>query len=252
MKKYLIVIIIAFALSGSANAQFTNIGFRVGAGLSTLTDDLTEKTPISSISGGIYTTYEFNKVHSLISEVFYVQLGVNFVRRGGKYEEVFNLGSNLSSQHTGSIDAWYVQVPLLANLRLELPLKKRKHYARAFFGPAVSIGVLGKYNEQKVTPYQDSRKINFKIAGEGAFDYLNRIDAELIAGLGYEHKNITISIYVDHGFLSVMDEPDILRTLESGNPDEPVMHAGSSLSAYMISFSYRIPIGSNTDPRAVK
>lgn len=255
-----------FALTGVANAQFTNFGIRVGGGFSTLTDDLTEKTPILGASVGLYTTYEFTTLRSFMGRIFYLQFGANFVRRGGKYEEVFVLGESLTSEHKGSLDAYYVQVPVLANFHFELPIRKnRGHFVRAFLGPAVSVGVMGKYSEIKVTPYQPSTEINYKIVNAPAFDYVKRIDAEIIAGIGYEYKNITLSFYVDHGFLSVKDERDALRTLEANgsanagtgtgtgsgtsNTGNDILHAGSSLNAYMFSFGYRFPIG-RSDPRA--
>ena len=247
MKKILIVFICFIALSMGAMAQITNLGLRGGVGISKLSDDLTDKTPILAVSVGGYATLEFTQLRSPMAYIFYLQGGLNIVRRGGGYSEVFSIAQGLNTEHHGSYDAWYAQVPILANFRFELPVKKRKQYLRLFFGPAVSYGIIGTYSERKVTPFQPQRDVNYKIHNAAAFDYMNRLDAEAIFGFGYENRNITFSIYVDHGFLSVYDEIDALRTIENG--DNPVNHAGSSLTAYMVSIGYRFPLRKTDDHR---
>ncbi|MBQ4376634.1 MAG: PorT family protein [Bacteroidales bacterium] len=247
MKKIFAVLICLFALSAGAMAQITNLGLRGGIGISKLSDDLTEKTPILAVSAGGYATLEFTKLRSPMAYIFYLQGGLNVVRRGGGYSETFAIAEGLTTEHHGNYDAWYVQVPILANFRFELPVKKRNQYLRLFFGPAASYGIIGTYSERKVTPFQPQRDVNYKIHNAAAFDYMNRLDVEAIFGFGYENRNITFSIYVDHGFLSVYDEIDALRTIENG--DNPVTHAGSSLTAYMVSVGYRFPLRKTDDRR---
>ncbi|MBR1517623.1 MAG: PorT family protein [Bacteroidales bacterium] len=242
MKKFVASFILLCALSLGASAQLTNIGVRLGGGISRLSDDLTEKTPLASFSFGGYAMLEFTKLRSPMAYIFYLQGGINFTRRGGSYSEVFTIAPGLSTEHHGSFDAYYVQVPILANFRFELPVRKRKQYVRFFVGPAVSYGLLGRYSERKVTPFQPQRDVNYKIQNAPAFDYMNRLDVEAIVGIGYESQRFTFSIYVDHGFLSAKDEVDALRTIENG--DVPVNHAGCSITAYMLSVGYRFPLGS--------
>ena len=247
MKRFIIALMLVVAFAGAAKAQFSYVGFRVAGGIATLQDDLTEKTPILGASAGIYVNYDFSRLRSVMSQIFYLQSGVNLTRRGGTYYEKFAVGEKISSEHEVTMDAWYVQVPLLANFRFELPAKTRRQYVRLFVGPAISVGVFGSYNDMQTTPRLPQREVNHKIRNAAAFDYMNRIDADLMVGIGYEYNRFTISFYVDHGFLSSVDERDVLRTIE--NQGNEVTHGGCNMTAYMLSASYRLPLNANKDPR---
>ena len=215
-----------------------------------LTDDLTDKTPIMGAAVGGYFDIHFTGMKSPVAYVLYLRSGLNVVRRGGKFEEVFEVAKGITSTHKGSYDALYVQLPILLNFHFELPGTRRSQFVRAFVGPAVSYGFNGRYSDEKVTPYSggttatniDPATINYNIHNEPAFDYLKPLDVEIIAGVGYEYKNWNFNLYLDHGFLSTIDEEDALKTAYNEN-NEPVMRSGASLTSYMVSVGYNIPVG---------
>ena len=240
MKKIFLTILLTMTLSGVSVAQITNFGIRVGGGLSTIYDDLTKKTPIIGASAGAFITIEFKEMRSPLAYIFYIQTGLNVVRRGGYFREDFDQPYSLPSVHEGGYDALYGQLPILLNFHIEIPGSRRTQFAKIFLGPAISCGFYGTYDDRKVTPHLPQSDINYKIHNANAFDHLNRIDVEAIFGIGYEYKQWDFNIYIDHGFLSAKDEPDATKSTDSGTP---VMRAGASLTSYMLSVGYRFPIG---------
>lgn len=234
MKKIFLTILLTLTFTGVSVAQITNFGIRVGGGLSTIYDDLTEKTPIMGASVGAFITIEFRQMRSPLAYIFSIQTGLNVVRRGGKFREDFDQPYSLPSVHEGGYDALYGQLPVLLNFHIEIPGSRRKQFVKLFLGPAVSYGFYGTYEDRKVTPHLPQTDINYKIHNAKAFDYLNRLDVEAIVGVGYEHKNWDFSIYVDHGFLSVQDVKDAA----TGE-----MRSGASLNSYMLAVGYHFPIG---------
>ncbi len=236
MKRLIIILFVALAFS--ASAQISGFGVRLSGGLSTITDDLTEKTPIFGASLGGYLSYGFERQHNVLSQLFYLNIGLNVARRGGIYSEKFDIAENLLTERVGKYDALYVQVPVLAQFRFELPMMRRqRHYASLLVGPAVSVGVIGQYSDRAVTPFMPQREVNYVIDHAAAFDYMNRLDVSAVVGLEYEINNFTLGLFMDYGFCSVKDEVDAVKTIENGG--ETTMHPGGNIMSFLLSVGYK-------------
>lgn len=230
------------------HAQFGDYGVKIGLGHATIDDDLTTKSGILGASVGGYINYTFHESESMLAEVFYLQSGLNLIRRGNNFEEVLETGTNLMIRE-GYIHAWYAQIPILACMHLEMPIRQAGHSLGFFMGPAVSIGITGVYNERKVSPYVSSLDANYDLRINGTahdrdpFSHLNRIDISAILGISYEYKNMTATAYLDHGFMATSTGVDVLRLLEqqqTGDTDIRVKIPNGTNIAYMLSIAYRL------------
>ena len=240
MKKIFLTVLMCVALAPIVHAQFTNFGVQVGGGYSHLRDNLTSKGGIMGVTVGGYVTYSFLNSHSVMADIFYLQGGLNFMRRGGRFEEITDDGVIRSERKT-KYSGWYLQIPILANFRYELPLAARGHFARFFVGPAFSFGIFGNYNDRKVTPFRPQQTWNYEIKNDPVFDHAKRIDANLIAGLGYQYGNIVASLYVDYGFLSIGETEDVLHNMETSDASRLGVTNGNIVT-YMLSVGYQFPI----------
>lgn len=244
----LIVLLGLIGLMGNVQAQFGDYGVKVGIGHATIDDDLTTKSGILGASVGGYINYTFHESESMLAEVFYLQSGLNLIRRGSNFEEVMETGTNLMIRE-GYIHAWYAQIPILACVHLEMPIRQAGHSIGFFLGPAIGIGITGVYNERKVSPFVSAYDANYDLCINGTakdrdpFSHLNRLDVSAILGLSYEYKDLTITAYLDHGFLATSTGVDVLRILEreqTGNTEINVRIPNGTNVAYMVSVAYRL------------
>lgn len=251
MKKiFLLGLIGLMSLMGrEANAQFGDYGVKVGLGLATMDDDLSISSPILGASVGGYINYTFAKSQSVLEETFFLQSGLNLCRKGGNFEEVLENGSSLMHRE-GYYHAYYIQLPILACVHYELPIRSSGHVVGLFVGPAVSYGLFGAYSDRKVTPGIASSSANYDVdvmgtdADRQVFNHIERLDVEVMLGLTYEHGPFSAAIYVDRGFLATSEGDDILRIIEgtqSGTTSKVDIKIpnGNNIS-YMLSLSYKL------------
>ena len=86
-----------------------------------------------------------------------------------------------------------------------------------------------------------------------SFKHMRRIDVGLILGVGYQWRNFTFDIYMDHGFIALMKKDDVLAPfdqVQSNDPTQPQQnntpadrnaYTGTN-QAFMISIGYQLPI----------
>ena len=225
-----------------AQAQFGDYGVKVGIGLSTIADDLGTKLPILGATIGGFVNYTFESRENMLADAFYLQAGLNLVRKGSNYEEKFEQESNLSIR-SGYNHVYYLQLPILACLRFELPLRSRGHVMGIYAGPAVSFGLFGRMNEKMVTPsYGNDPSVNYKMSGN-AFDRVKRWDVSAIVGLNYEYDDFVFSIYGDFGFLATSESDDIMSLIanaQAGTIGDAKKISNGHNASYMLSVSYKL------------
>lgn len=234
-----------------AQAQFGDYGVRFGLGSATLKDDLSSKSPILGVNAGAYLNYTFKHSPTVLAEIFYLQTGVNLIRRGNTFEEYFEHDNTLAHR-TGYHHSWYVQVPVLAGVHMELPVREVGHVVGFYLGPAVSYGLFGSYADRLITPGYSSRAVNYDVNFSGSaadrklYNHINRLDVSAIFGISYERGNITLSLFVDHGFLAVSEDVDVLRIINDAQAGiTPNMNnlpkiADGNNNAVMLSVSYKL------------
>lgn len=247
----LIVLLGLIGLMGNVQAQFGDYGVKVGLGWSSLEDDLASDSPVLSASIGGYINYTFAESESVLAEIFYLQSGLNIVRKGSNFAEHRENGNNIMAR-TGYYHPWYAQIPILACVHFELPIRQEGHSVNAFLGPAISIGLFGGYGDRKITPGVPSPSANYDVnfngsaADRAVFNHIKRIDVSAIAGLSYEYGDFTVSLYVDRGFIPTSSGDDILRIIEtqqgggSTASDVNVKIPNGYNMSYMLSVSYRL------------
>ena len=233
---------------GSAHAQFGDYGVKIGVGLATMDDDLASKSPILGASIGGYINYTFAQSESVLAETFYLQTGLNLTRRGGNFQEVLENGASLMFRE-GYYHSYYIQLPILACVHYELPIRASGHVVGVFLGPSVSYGLFGSYGDRRITPGITSSTANYDVNFNGSpddrkvFNHVNRLDVSAIFGFCYEYKRLSASIYIDHGFLATSEGDDILRIIENaagGSSKVDVKIPNGHNVAYMLSVSYSL------------
>lgn len=258
MKKIFVLGLIALIglLGHTAHAQFGDYGVKAGLGVATITDDLATHSPILGANVGGYINYTFAKSKSVLAEIFYLQSGINITRRGRNFQEIFQLNNSMSIRE-GYSHAYSVQVPILAGVHMELPIRSAGHVVGVFLGPAVSYGFWGRYTDRMVSPGNPDPRVNYDLSIEGTdkqrniFTHVNRLDVNAILGLSYEYGNFTLSLFVDHGFMPIAKDKDILRIINnaqstaSNKVDEEIPDGNNT--AYMISLAYRLGIFSKSN-----
>lgn len=231
-----------------AQAQFGDYGVKVGIGLATMDDDLTSSTPILGASVGGYINYTFAQSESVLAETFFLQTGLNLTRRGGNFQEVLENGASLMFRE-GYYHSYYLQLPILACVHYELPIRSAGHVVGVFLGPAVSYGLFGSYGDRRITPGITSTSANYDVNFNGSpddrkvFNHVNRLDVSAIFGFSYEYKKLRASIYIDHGFLATSEGDDILRIIENSAPGSnkvDIKIPNGHNVAYMLSVSYSL------------
>ena len=237
----------------AAHAQFDDYGVKGAFGTATLADDLGTKSPILGLNAGCYLNYTFKHSPTVLSEIFYLQTGINLIRRGNRFEEHYEHDNTLSFRE-GYHHAYYVQLPVLAGLHFELPIREPGHIVGIYLGPAVNYGLFGRYADRMITPGYTSRAANYDVNFTGKdkdralFNHIGRLDVSAILGLSYEHGRYTYSLFVDHGFIAVSEGTDVLRTIinnlgnttgTTNNNDNLTIPDGNN-NAVMFSVAYKL------------
>lgn len=212
MKKLLIALTVLVSLSVTSQAQFLNWGVRGGAGIGLHTDDMATCSPVLAANLGAFVSFGFTQSQSLAADNFVLQTGLNLIRRGTHFEEVLEKGMNMSIRE-GSYAAYYAQLPILATIRYELPLRQPGHRVLFSVGPAVSVGLFGDYIDRKISPGMPQYTWNYKL-DKDAFTVLNRVDVNLLVGAGYEWKDLSVMLQFDFGLLAVTKAEDFLKSSE--------------------------------------
>lgn len=237
MKKILIVLTLFVTLAFSAQAQLVNFGVRAGAGMALHVDNLSQNTPILGANLGGFVTFGFSGSQSMLAENIYLQTGLNLIRRGTKFIDVLEAAMSIRD---GFYHAWYVQLPVTALFRYEMPLREPGHYALLSIGPAVSYGLFGTMDDRKVTRGLPQEDWNYhKI--EPVFDNLDRLDVNWLFGVGYEYQDLSVMLQLDYGFLAVDAEPDALKTTTENNSDNRIVSLGNNF-ALLLTVGYQFPV----------
>ena len=275
MKKIIATIVLCLVLGMSAQAQWTSAGVKVGIGYSTYTDDLRTDHGIFGFNFGGFAEYSFTQSNSFILENLSLHFGLNLIRRGYVFEDVYEHGLRLSVTD-GFTHAWYAQIPVLVRYKYELPIKKAGHYLTVQLGPAFSMGLFGNFRERKISPQMPQEGMNYDTyvtepkEARHVFRHIRRPDVNIIFGLGYEHEYWAVDVFLDYGFLATSLSPDRVKELEqqeakdhpvtpkgsndnnnnNNEPNKPIdpdkmrtkMPNGNNISV-MASLTYRIPLG---------
>lgn len=256
MKKTLIILAIGLFACFSTQAQITHKGARLGLGASYVADDQLTSSPVLGVTLGGFINYGFENAQSFWADNLYLQAGFNIARRGTNFEQVLE---GTRSYRYGYSHNYYAQIPIMACWRYELPLLQPNHIVNFYVGPVISVGMFGKYRDRQVTPGYPQTTVNYDTELSSnrkdrySFQHMRRIDAALQLGVGYQHNNITLDLFWEHGFVPLMNSADVLRTLsnnqltpgENGStpkPDNRNAYTGTN-SAFMLSVSYQLPWG---------
>ena len=236
MKKILIVLALFVSLSVTARAQFLNFGVRGGVGMAVHLDDLADNSPIMAANLGGFVTFGFTNSQSLLAENFNLQTGLNLIRRGSNFQEVLE---GIMSIRQGTFDAWYVQLPVLAVFRYELPIREPGHHALLSIGPAVSYGLFGTLYDKKITPRLPQSDWNYDIS-DPVFNTLKPLDVSILFGLGYEYQDLSLMLQLDYGMMAVSSSRDALNISQESQQikDVPI---GSNF-ALLLTLGYQFPI----------
>ena len=236
MKKILIVLALFVSLSVTARAQFLNFGVRGGVGMAVHLDDLADNSPIMAANLGGFVTFGFTNSQSLLAENFNLQTGLNLIRRGSNFQEVLE---GIMSIRQGTFDAWYVQLPVLAVFRYELPIREPGHHALLSIGPAVSYGLFGTLYDKKITPRLPQSDWNYDISVP-VFNTLKPLDVSILFGLGYEYQDLSLMLQLDYGMMAVSTSRDALNISQESQQikDVPI---GSNF-ALLLTLGYQFPI----------
>ena len=236
MKKILVFFTLAVSLSVVSHAQFLNYGVRAGAGFGTHVDDLAVNTPILAANIGGFVSFGFTQSQSLLAENFYLQTGLNLIRRGSNFREVLEMAMSIRE---GYYDAWYAQIPILATFHYELPIRQPGHFALLSVGPAVSYGLFGKYYDRKFTRGLPQEAWNYENP-KPVFNVANRLDVDFLLGVGYEYQDLSVMLQLDYGFLAVAEEPDALKRI-TGLDEKATVPMGNNI-ALLLTIGYQFPI----------
>ena len=220
MKRTGLLVAFILILCSPVKAQFGDYGIKLGVGIATLSDDLSTKSPTLGFNIGGYIDYTFLNKETAFGEIFYLQTGINLIHRGSHFEEVLQKDNTMSIR-TGYYDAWYAQIPILACMHFELPVRAEGHIIGAYIGPGISYGLFGHYGDRKITPGIASPSANYDVNFNGApadrqvFNHINRLDISALAGITYEYGNLNIALGIDYGFIATSSGEDILRIIET-------------------------------------
>lgn len=223
MKKILILGLMGFmGLMGNiAQAQFGDYGVKVGFGTATIDDDLSTKSPVLGVNLGGYINYTFAQSESILAEIFYLQSGLNIIHRGSNFEEIHEHANDLMERR-GYYHAWYAQLPLLAGVHMELPIRQAGHVVGLYLGPALNVGLFGRYYDRKATPFNPSYTANYDTDVHGTasdravFNHISRLDVSAIVGFSYEYGNLTVSLFIENGFIATSEGEDVLSIITNG------------------------------------
>lgn len=248
MKKLLFIaaLVTIFNFQPTCHAQW-QFGAKAGLGYASITDDLSTKSPILGATVGGFANLTFVESKSMLGEIFYLQMGLNLNRRGSNFQVVMERDNTLSIRE-GFYHAYYAQIPVLACVHMELPIRKAGHIVGVFLGPTLNMGIFGRCKDRLVSPGISSYTGNYDLDIHGTahdravFTHLKRFDVSAILGVSYEYKNYIASLYVDYGFLPTSNETDIIRVIENSsnsNSNIRVDIPNGYNTAYMLTVGYR-------------
>ena len=236
MKKILIALTLFATLAVTAQAQFLNFGFRGGVGIGMHLDDLADNSPILAANLGGFVTFGFTNSQSMLGENLRLQTGLNLIRRGSKFQEVLD---DIMSIRQGTCDAWYIQLPVLAMFRYEMPIREPGHFALLSFGPAVNYGLFGRFHDRKITPRLPQSDWNYDV-NVNVFDVLSPLDVDFLLGVGYEFQDLSVMLQLDYGFMAVSTEPDALNISQEAKVIKNVPMGNNF--ALLLTVGYQFPI----------
>ena len=238
MKKILFALIVLTAITTTAQAQMLNWGVRGGAGIARYADDLTgTTTPVMAVNVGGFVTFGFTNSQSIMAENFCLQTGLNIIRRGTRFEDVLEYRLSMSIRN-GYYSTWYAQIPILATIRYELPIRQPGHRALFSVGPAVSYGLFGTAYDRKISRGMPQRSWNYEVS-ENAFNTLNRLDIDAIIGIGYEYQDLSVMLQFDYGFLATYSTVDALSATD-GDMNNKVNFGNNW--ALLLTVGYQFPV----------
>ena len=255
MKKILILLALVAAVQMPLRAQFVHYGAQLGCGAAFVTDDLLTSSPVFAVGIGGYVDYMFTEWKNPWSENVYIRTGLNFNRRGTNFSQDL---THMESMRRGFFHNWYAQIPVVFGFRYELPQLPAGNYINIFIGPSFNVGLFGRRWDRQVTLAMPQLSNNYDtfITGtkddRASFKHLRRLDASVIFGIGYQWHNITVDLYMDHGFVALMKRADVLapydvaQNLTEENMTEAQKadrnaYTGTN-QAFMISIGYQLPI----------
>ena len=253
MKKILAIVVFAVLMQVTAKAQFVRYGAQIGLGAAYVSDDLLTRSPIMGFNIGGYADYMFTEWKNPWSENIYLRTGLNIVRRGTKFEQVWALEPR--SIREGFYHNWYAQIPVIAGFKWEIPQLPAGNFVSVYFGPTFNVGLFGRLWESRITPGMPQRTHNydtFITEGKDArrsFKHMRRIDASVIVGVSYQWHNFTFDLFLDHGFVALMKKDDVMNGVvynaNSSTPttsnDDRNSYTGTN-QAIMIAVGYQLPI----------
>lgn len=260
MKKILVIIAFSVLAAMPLRAQFVRYGVKLGNGVSYVSDDLLTRSPIFGFNLGGYADYMFTNWKNPWSENVYLQVGLNFIRRGTNFQQVWV--HEPRSIRQGYYHNWYAQIPLLAGFRYEIPSLPAENFINFFVGPTLNVGMFGKLWDRRVTPGTPQLSANYDsyVTGEEddhkSFKNMRRFDVGVVLGVGYQWHNITIDVFMDHGFIALMKREDVLAPFDKPTDNNGTNNNGSKASSvdtdrnsytgtnntFMISIGYQLPI----------
>ena len=259
MKKALYLLLAVLLLAANAQAQFTHKGARLGLGAAYVADDFLTSSPILGGNLGVFVNYGFENAQSFWADNLYLQFGLNVTRRGTNFEQVFEA---VHSYRSGYFHNYYAEIPVMACWRWELPVLQPDHYLNFYVGPVLNVGLFGIFKDRQVTPGYSNSSWNYDTFLSGdktdrrAFHHLRRLDASVQLGIGYKHGNYAIDFYWQHGFVPLMREDDVLRSLaitQNGGSNQYTDSEGNTQhldnrnaytgtnQAFILSVSYILP-----------
>lgn len=255
MKRILVLLALVAALLMPLKAQFVRYGAQFGGGVSFVTDDLLTSSPILAIGIGGYVDYMFTEWKNPWSENVYIRTGLNFNRRGTNFSQDL---THMTSMRRGYFHNWYAQIPVIFGFRYEIPQLPAGNFINVFIGPSFNVGLFGRRWDRQVTMGMPQVSFNYDtyITGtrddRASFKHIRRLDATVIFGVGYQWHNITVDLYLDHGFVPLMKRADVLAPLDlvQGKTEENMTEAEKAdrnaytgtNQAFMISVGYQLPI----------
>lgn len=211
MRKFLLMAALVAVVCG-AQAQESSFGIRASMNLSSLKDKYT-RTVDEGESKSDYEQDFKNLVGFKIgviydwglSEAFYIQPGLYFTMRGGKWDE--------KEEDYKWEEKWkmnYLQIPILASYRIALSDNVKWHFNA---GPYVACGLGGKVKWEE--SYDGKKeKGDYKIFGTADEDDedekggLKRFDAGLSFGTGVSINKFYIGLSYDLGLANIADKKE--------------------------------------------
>lgn len=239
MKKILCTLIVLAAFTATSQAQLLNWGVRGGAGIARYADNLSgSSTPVLAANVGAFITFGFTNSQSVMADNFCLQTGLNIIRRGTRFEDVLESGLNMSIRN-GYYNTWYAQIPILATIRYELPIRQPGHRMLISVGPAVSYGLFGTAYDRKISRGMPQRSWNYEVT-EDAFKTLDRLDVNALIGVGYEYEDLSVMLQFDYGFLSTHSSVDALSAADNQNTTDKVNFGNNW--ALLLTVGYQFPV----------